>query len=114
MVDGINNNDLLLNTQVDKQNGVVGVTTNPIKSPYLNADKNLLIDETAISPEATSLYQKEQDVKKFNTLAMSDPTDLSHEEIIANLFSKGVLDPLADNIISQLSENENLLNDLSL
>jgi len=115
MLDGINNNsDLLLNAQVDKQNGVIGVTTNPIKSPYRNLDKNLLIDETAISSEAVNLYESEQDVKKFNTLAMSDPSDLSHEDIIANLFSKGVLDPLADNIISQLSENKNLLKDLSL
>jgi len=114
MLDGINNNDLLLNSQVDKQNGIAGVTTNPIKNPYRNSDKNLLVDETAISSEAVDLYECEQDIKKFNTLAMSDPSDLSHEEIIANLFSKGVLDPLADNIISQLSENKNLLNDLSL
>ena len=114
MLNGINNNDLLLNAQIDKQNEVGAVTTNPIKNPYLNLDKNLLIDETAISPEAVKLYQSEQDVKKFNTLAMSDPSNLSHEEITANLFSKGVLDPLADHIISQFSGNENLLRDLSL
>ena len=114
MLNGINNNnDLLLNTQIDKQNEVGAVTTNPIKNAYKNSDKNLLIDETAISSEAVNLYQREQDVKQFNTLAMSDPSNLSHEEIIANLFSSGVLDPLADNIISQLSKNENLLRDLS-
>lgn len=114
MLNGINNNDLLLNTQVDKQNEIGAVTTNPIKNPYLNVDKSLLIDESAISSEAVNLYEKEQDVKKFTNLAMSDPTDLSHEEIIANLFSKGVLDPLADDVIARLSENENLLNDVSL
>jgi hypothetical protein len=114
MLNGINNNDLLSNTQLDKQNEVGAVTTNPIKNPYSNIDRNLLIDETAISSEAVNLYEKEQDVKKFNTLAMSDPSDLSHEEIIANLFSKGGLDPLADNIITQLSANEDLLRDVSL
>ena len=114
MLNGINNKDLLLNTQIDKQNEIGAVTTNPIKNPYLNLDKNLLIDETDFSPEAVNLYESEQDVKKFNTLAMSDPTNLSHEDIIANLFSQGVLDPLADNIISQLSENKNLLRDLTL
>ena len=114
MLDGINNNDLLLKAQIDKQSEVGAVTTNPIKSPYSKLDKNLLIDETAISPEAVTLYQNEQDVKKFNSLAMSDPTDMSHEDIIANLFSKGVVDPLADNVISELSGNENLLKDLSL
>lgn len=114
MVNGVNLNDELNNAKLKDQIGVNGIVTNPANNPYKNIDRNLLIDETAISDEAVNLYQKEQDVKQFNTLAMSDPEDLSHEEIIANLFNKGASDPFSDEVLGELSENQNLLNDLSL
>lgn len=114
MVNGINLNDELNSSQLNEQLGVSGIVTNPINNPYKNLDKNLLIDETAISNEAVNLYQKEQDVKQFNSLAMSNPEDLSHEEIISNLFSSGVSDPLSDEAASGLANNSNLLSDLGL
>lgn len=112
MVNGINISDELNNSQLSEQIGVSGVVTNPINNPYKNIDKSLLIDETAISDEAVNLYQKEQDVSKFKSLAMSDPQDLSHEEIVANLFNNGVTDVFSDNALTELSSNQNLLNDL--
>lgn len=114
MVNGINLNDELNNNALDNRIGVNGIATNPINNPYKNIDKSLLIDETAISDEAVNLYQKEQDIKQFNTLAMSDPEDLSHEEIIANLFSNGGSDPLSDEVLEELSGNQKLLNDVAL
>lgn len=114
MLNGVNNKEDLLQAQVDKQLGVSSVATNPIKNPYKNIDSSLLIDETAISNEALKLYEKEQDVKKFNQLAMTDPNDVSHEEIIANLFDKGVIDPHSDEVLSDLVNNNKLLNDLGL
>lgn len=114
MLNGINLNEELKNNTTDGQIGVSSVVTNPINNPYKNIDKSLLIDETAISDEAVNLYQKEQDVKEFNSLAMSDPEDLSHEEIIAGLFNKGVSDPYSDEIVEELSTNSKLLEDLSL
>lgn len=114
MLNGIKNEGIL-NSQTDKQNEVSKLTTNPIKNnPYSNADKSLLIDETAISTEAVKLYEREQDVKKFTNLALSDADDLSHEEIIANLFNKGCTDPFSDEVLGQLSINQNLLDDLAL
>lgn len=114
MVNGVNLNDELNQSKLNEQIGISGVVTNPINNPYKNIDRNLLIDETAISDEAVNLYTKEQDVKQFNNLAMSDPDDLSHEEIISNLFNKGVTDPLSDEALQELSGNKKLLNDLSL
>jgi len=115
MLNGINNlNDELNNSQLNGQMGISGVVTNPINNPYKNIDKSLLIDETAISNEAVDLYQKEQDIKQFNSLAMSNPEDLSHEEIISNLFNGGVSDLLSDESLSELSGNKRLLDDLSL
>jgi hypothetical protein len=114
MINGVNHGEELISSQLKGQAGVNALTTDPIKNIHGNIDKNLLIDETAISNKAVNLYQKEQDVKQFNTLAMSNPEDLSHEEIISNLFNNGISDLLADNVISELSNNQNLLNDLSL
>lgn len=114
MVNGVNLGDELKNAQLEQQLGSVnGVVTNPINNPYHNTDRNLLIDETAISDQAINLYQKEQDVKQFNNLAMSDPNDMSHEQIIANLFDKGVSDPFSDDTLQELSGNQRLLDDLS-
>lgn len=114
MVNGVNLNDELNNAQLNGQMGISGIVTNPINNPYKNIDKNLLIDETAISHEAINLYQNEQDVKQFNSLAMSDPEDMSHEEIIAGLFNKGVSDPFSDEALQETAGNQRLLEDLSL
>lgn len=114
MVQGVNINDELNNTQDSQLNAVSGVVTNPITNPYANKDKHLLIDETALSDEAVNLYQKEQDVKQFTNLAMSDPEDLSHEQIISNLFNKGVTDLFSEDTFSELAQNQKLLNDLEL
>ncbi len=114
MVNSVNINDELNNTQLSGQLGVSSVTTNPINNPYKNADKNLLIDETAISNEALNLYQKEQDVKQFTSLVTSNPEDLSQEQIIAGLFNKGISDPLSEDAAGELATNPKLLNDLGL
>ncbi len=113
MLNGVNLNDNLENAQLNNQLSVSGVATNPINNPYRNIDRNLFIDETAISNEAVNLYQKEQDVKQFSALAMSNPDDLSHEEIIANLFNKGVSDPLSDESLSGIVNNSKFLEDIS-
>lgn len=112
MVNGINQNDELNNAKINEQIGVSGVVTNPIHNPYKNIDKNLLIDETAISDEAINLYERDKDIAQFNALAMSNPEDLSHEEIIANLFNSGASDPLSAEAIEGLSNNQKLLDDL--
>lgn len=114
MVNGVNHNDELNNAKLNEQIGVSGVVTNPINNPYKNIDRNFLIDETAISDTAVNLYQKEQDVKQFTSLVTSDPEDLSHEEIVAGLFNKGICDPLSDGALEELSSNQKLLDDLAL
>ncbi len=113
MLNGVNLNEELNNTKLSDQLGVNGIVTNPINNPYKNIDRSMLIDETAISDEAVKLYEKEQDINKFNSLAMSNPEDLSHEEIIKNLFNNGVSDPLSDESVEKLASNKKLLNDLS-
>ena len=113
MLDGVSNSEGILNSQLEKQNEVSKLTTNPIKNPYQKADEGLFIDETAISNKALNMYEKEMDIKKFNELAMSDPENMSHEEIIENLFNNGVVDPFSDAALSQLVENQQLWDDLA-
>lgn len=112
MLNSVNNE--LNSSSLDNKISVNGVVTNPINSPYKNIDRNLLIDETAISNEAVSMYQKEQDINRFNKLAMSNPEDLSHDEIISGLFANGVSDPLSDEMAEELSVNPKLLEELGL
>ena len=112
MLNGINNEEL--QNAAGNQISISNVVTNPINNPYKNIDRDFLVDETAISDEAINLYQKEQEVNSFNSLAMSDPEDLSHEDIITGLFKKGVCDPFSDEAAESLSDNKNLLADLGL
>lgn len=113
MLNNINNNENLLgNAQLDRQNEVNRLATNPIKNPYKNIDKGLLIDETAISNEAIKLYEREKDVQYFTKLALSD-SNLDDEKAIGQLFAKGILDPFEDEIIKELADNNKLKADLA-
>ena len=82
------------------------------RNPYADIDKNLLIDETNISNEAMSLYQRDLDIKKFTTLAMSDIDDLSHNTLVAqNVFNK--MDSNFENtIIEGIFNSKTFLDDL--
>ncbi len=114
MLNGVNLSEDINNSKLNSQlGGVSGVVTNPINNPYKNLDKSLLIDETAISKEAINLYQKEQDIQRFSALVMSDPEDMSHEQIVSGLFEKGVKDIFSDETIEELSQNNKLLEDIS-
>ena len=108
MLNGIN-----LNNDKDTMS-ISSVVTNPISNPYKNTDRNILIDESAISQEAYNRYQKEQDIKQFTSLAMSNPEDLSHEKIISSLFQKGIIDPFSDEAVTALANNDKLLKDITL
>ena len=112
MLNGITNNGIL-KSQVERNNEVFGVT-NPIKNPYQKIDKGLFIDETNISSEAVSLYQRDLDIRKFTNLAVSNPEDTSHNEMVKSLLSNGVTDVLTDGAVASLSSNTKLLKDLEL
>ncbi len=82
------------------------------KNPYAAIDKKLLIDESSISGEAMNLYQKDLDIKKFTSLALSDPDNLSHNSLVAeNVFALQD-DDFENKIIEGIFNNRNFLNDL--
>ena len=116
MFNNINdNNDLLLNSQLNNNNiiNLAAIRANAQKSGY-GINNNPYVDKTEISASAIELFQKDCDINKFNKIAMSDSDDLSHLELMNELFSQGVIDVYEDDILSSLVTNSKLWDDLEL
>ena len=101
----------LINQNIVKNNNI-GKLANSGKNPYINSDQNLLIDETNISNEAIVLYQRDLDIKKFTSLALSNPENTNHNNLVAeNVFN--IMDSDFENkIIEGIFNNKNFINDL--
>lgn len=112
-----NNSNIGLNSkliQQDSLNSILG-TNNARRSNANNIDNsNFLIDSSDISNRAIQMYERELDIQKFTQLATSDQENTSHNELVEELFSKGIVDVFEDNTITALSTNKSLLDDLGL
>lgn len=67
--------------------------------------------DRSLSKHALELYEKKTDLKKFTKLAMSDPEDLSHNELVAE---NNIIDPIDEEHLNGLINNDNFLKDLGL
>ena len=88
--------------------------TAPVSNPIVggNTENNEFL--VRMSKHAVNLYERQCDVKNFSKLVLSDPENTSHNELVEALLKKDVLDPLSDEVIKELSDNEDLLRDLDL
>ncbi len=69
----------------------------------------------SLSRHALNLYERKTDINNFTRLALSDPENNSHNDIVDELFgSENVVDPFKEDAIFNLSENERFLKDLGL
>lgn len=69
----------------------------------------------SLSRHALNLYERKTDINNFTRLALSDPENNSHNEIVDQLFGKeGFKDPFEEDALFSLSENEKFLKDLGL
>lgn len=83
------------------------------KNPYATYNRDYLMDESQISKDAIKLYEMEKDVKSFTKLAMSGlEEDTQTDELMQALFSKGVVDIDDSEIWANLSQNDDLINDI--
>ena len=120
MLNGINDNNELINARLNGQTGIGNVVTNPIgnNNPYTKDAKYNFIDVGDISKDAYYLYQREKDVKQFTQLAMSGMEDKSYNDRVEELFSQGVTDPfLVDNtelLARDLMLNEEFVKDIEI
>ena len=93
-----------LNTQKGR-NMTAGAAINPINVDF-NTRKSVL--------NVLSLYEKECDIKNFTELALSNPENTSHEDIMSQLFSTGVPNIFEDYKLQELAHNTQFLRDLGL
>lgn len=84
-------------------------------SPFVSDNATSIKTLKGMSKSALNLYVKKNDIKKFTKLALSNPEDDSHEDIIENLFRTGIAKDYFDHKhISNLSKNTSLLKELGL
>ena len=68
-----------------------------------------------LSRHALNLYERKTDITNFTRLALSNPENNSHNEIVDELFHKeGVVDPFSEDALFSLTENQKFLKDLGL
>ena len=60
------------------------------------------------------MFERQCDIKNFSKLALSDMDNISHNEIMQEMFNKGVVDPFEDEKLAELANNEKFLKDLGL
>ncbi len=97
-----------LSTQKKKTSGAV---INPIDVDF-DHRKSIFLDK--LTQKAVKLYEKECDIKNFSKLVLSNPENESHNDIMNDLFSKGVVDLTEDEKLAELSNNKRFLRDLGL
>lgn len=116
MFNNINDNsqDLLYSSQFNSASNIINL--NAIRSSLQKTENtnNPYVDKSEISANAMELFQRDLDINKFTKIAMSDLNDISHLDLMNNLFSQGVVDVTDENILSELVTNSKLLDDLGL
>ncbi len=111
MLHKLSGQDLVSQNMVQQNSNVERLTAKN-NNPYSNIDKNLLIDETNISNEAFNLYQRDLDIRKFASLAMSDPENLSHNTLVAEKVFGSDDEGFESKIIEGIFNNRTFLKDL--
>ena len=87
------------------------VATNPLSVDFDNR-KSIFLDK--LTKTAVNMYERNCDIKNFSKLVLSNPENDSHNKIMDELFSRGVVDPSDDERLLELSENSKFLRDLGL
>ena len=109
MLNGLSSQELI-NKNLVQSSGVDKTSLNK-KNPYSDIDKNLLVDDYDISNDAIRLYQKDLDIRKFTSLAMSDLDNTDYNSLVVqNIFSAD--DSFNNEILEGLFSNKSFLQDL--
>ncbi len=110
MLNGLSGQELINKNSI--QNNELEKISLTRKNPYSDIDKNLLVDETDISKEALNLYQKDLDIQKFTSLALSDPENQDCNILVLNNVFNANDDIFDNKIIEGIFNNKTFLNDL--
>lgn len=86
--------------------------TSPMESSKDQARKTFL---KSMSKHALNLYERQTDINNFTKLAISNPENTSHNNLVEKLFSdKSIIDCLSEESLFELSENRRFLDDIGL
>ena len=96
---------LVSQLKLKKEQNPCGSVTSPFTQSKCVAQKTFL---KSLSEHALNLYQKKTDIKNFTKLAMSNPEDSSHNDLV----KEKELDEF--DLLFDLSNNEEFLKDLGL
>lgn len=84
---------------------------NPLEVDF-DDRKSVFLDK--LTRTAVNMYERKCDIKNFSKLVISDPENDSHNKIMDELFSKGIIDASDDEKLLELSDNSRFLRDLGL
>lgn len=84
---------------------------NPLEVDF-DGRKSVFLNK--LTKTAVNMYEKKCDIKNFTKLVLSNPENDSHNKIMDELFSRGVVDPTEDEKLLELSDNTRFLKDLGL
>ena len=117
MLNNINNENIITKSQIYEKlqpDKVLGDSFAKTIN-YQGIHSNFCLDVPEIIEEEQRQQQRRDDITKFTRLAVSDIENESHNMLVNELFSdKKVLSEYENQILSDLSTNEQLLKDLGI
>ncbi len=109
MLDRISNE----HSEALSNNGISKISSLGASGVYNTSDNDLFVDESNISDAAIRLYEREQDVKRFTELVLSDADDNSADALVINKALNGEISIDDDEAVFSLLSNEDFLNELA-
>lgn len=112
MLNGINNSSDLQKQQIAQSTGMDKTGLFGRSNPYSKMDKNHFIDQLDISSDAMKLFERDADIKRFTQLALSDPSDVSHNMKVASDIASGSVELSDSDVVNNLFSNQKFLEDI--
>lgn len=109
MLDRISNE----HNEAISQSSVNRISPTGVSGKYNTDDRDLFVDESNISDAAIKLYERENDVKKFTELALSDAEDNSADALVLQKAFDGEISIDDDDAVFSLLSNEDFLNEIA-
>ena len=95
------------------QNSISKISSLGTSGVYNTDDNGLFVDESTISDTALKLYEREQDIKRFTDLALSDEDDKSADSLVISKVMNGEISIDDDEAIFSLLSNDDFLNEIA-
>ena len=108
MLDRISNE----HNEAISQNSISKISSLGTSGVYNTDDNGLFVDESTISDTALKLYEREQDIKRFTDLALSDEDDKSADSLVISKVMNGEISIDDDEAIFSLLSNDDFLNEI--